>query len=280
MVDFTFKGETRQIPSVLEELSTEQYVEFLKLSSIMSKGYLDPGTFRVKWISVLLGLKTDYTMYRPETVEEVDAQLGKLDGFFDYEDTPDGNGRIVTPRLKTGKQMMKEYAGWVGPGDMLDGMTFGDFTDCLTIMTMIKTAADEGEDDSVIAELYQELTRKIYRPSVPVPETEKLMPLPLLVLHAVNFFSYVWMQIVSEPVSVNGQDINFSILFSGVQNQGRAGLDDKTGWQGITFEVASSGVFGNVKDVNATPFWDVLLYLYKCRFEYLHNLNTTSKKKT
>ncbi|MCK8622636.1 hypothetical protein [Prevotella sp. E13-27] len=278
MMEFTFKGEKKQIPAMLEELDTKQYIEFLKLSSIMSKGYLTPGVFRVKWISVLLGLKTDYTQYVPEIVAEVDAQLDKLDGFFDYEPMPDGDGRVVTPRLKTGRQMMKEYAGWVGPGDMLDGMTFGNFTDCLTIMTMIKTAIDEGEEEETIAEMYQEMTRKIYRPAVPVPETEKLVPPPLLVLHAVNLFSSVWMQIVSEPVYINGQTVNFSILFSGMQNNGRAGLDDKTGWQGITFEVAGSGVFGRVQDVNATPFWDVLLYLYKCKFEYMHNLNTASRK--
>ena len=46
--------------------------------------------------------------------------------------------------------------------------------------------------------------------------------------------------------------------------------DDKTGWTGIVFEVAASGVFGNKKEVDDTPFWDVLLYLYKCKFEYLH----------
>ena len=44
-------------------------------------------------------------------------------------------------------------------------------------------------------------------------------------------------------------------------------IRDRTG---IVFEVAASGVFGNKKEVDDTPFWDVLLYLYKCKFEYLH----------
>ena len=51
---------------------------------------------------------------------------------------------------------------------------------------------------------------------------------------------------------------------------------DRTGWKGITFEVASSGVFGAMDSLNVTPFWDVLLYLYKCKYEYLHNKNKTS----
>ena len=39
----------------------------------------------------------------------------------------------------------------------------------------------------------------------------------------------------------------------------------------IFFFVAASGVFGDFRQVNDTPFWDVMLYIYKCRFEMLHN---------
>ncbi len=271
MVEILYKGKPVNIPSYLEELSTDQYIEFLKLSSIMSKGFITPADFRRKFLSRLLGMKADeYTIYKKDIVQELDAQLGKLDDFFVYEDLPDGKGRSVTPRLQTTRQMMKEYAGWVGPGNMLDGMTFGDFTDCLTVLTMVKTATDNGEDDDEVMKLYEELTRKMYRPMGDhVPDAAKMVPPPLLVFHAVYFFSAVWKQILNEPVNINGQDIAFSILFTGAAG-GRAGVDDKTGWQGITFEVASSAVFGNIKDVNAAPFWDVLLYLYRCKFEQMH----------
>ena len=280
MVDFTFKGKTVQIPSTLEELNKEQYIEFLKLSGAMMQGYVKPDTFRVKWISYLLGLKADYTIYRPEIVEEVKAQLDKLDGFFIYNDLESG-GRSVTPRLRTGRQMLREFAGWIGPGDMLDGMTFGDFTDCLTLAAMAKKATEEGQDDKEIGEIYEEMTRKIYRPREQRKDTtglEKPVPPSLLVLHSVNLFSAVWTQILNEPVEINGEAISFAILFNPIGNQGRAGVNDKTGWQGITFEVASSGVFGNVQDVNRASFWDVLLYLYKCKFEHIHNKPNSTRR--
>jgi hypothetical protein len=276
MIDFIFKGKTIRIPAQLEELTRDQYIEFLKLSSLMTQGYLEPAGFRTHWVSCLLGLKIDYTDYKPEIVEEVSGQLEKLDGFFIYEDRPDG-GRTVTPRLRTGRQMLKEYAGWIGPGDMLEGMTFGDFTDCLTILGLVKKAIDAGEPDSEIAVMYEDLTRKMYRPVVNIPK-DKPVPVPpaLLVVHAVNLFSAVWSQIVSEPVSINGEEVNFAILFNKSGAAGRHAYDDRTGWKGITFEVASSGVFGAMDSLNVTPFWDVLLYLYKCKYEYLHNKNKTS----
>ena len=68
---------------------------------------------------------------------------------------------------------------------------------------------------------------------------------------------------------IGGEDIDFRMLFQKLASEDRK-ADDKTGWTGIVFEVAASGVFGNKKEVDDTPFWDVLLYLYKCKFEYLH----------
>ena len=110
------------------------------------------------------------------------------------------------------------------------------------------------------------LFRSLYRYKDP----EKTPAVPsLLAIHAVNFFSAVWEMVLSGPVYIGGEAIDFRILFQKLASEDRK-ADDKTGWTGIVFEVAASGVFGNKKEVDDTPFWDVLLYLYKCKFEYLH----------
>ena len=64
--------------------------------------------------------------------------------------------------------------------------------------------------------------------------------------------------VLSGPVYIGGEAIDFRILFQKLASEDRK-ADDKTGWTGIVFE-----------EVDDTPFWDVLLYLYKCKFEYLH----------
>ena len=72
---------------------------------------------------------------------------------------------------------------------------------------------------------------------------------------------------MAAPVEINGKKIDFRIIF---KSSGGSRPDDKTGWTGITFEVASAGLFGNVSQVEAADMWAVLIYLYKCRFEYNH----------
>ena len=36
-------------------------------------------------------------------------------------------------------------------------------------------------------------------------------------------------------------------------------------------EVAKDGPFGPLNQVNESDFWDVLIYIYKVKFEYLHS---------
>lgn len=264
MEKFTYNNKTVEVPSCLNEVSSEQYRQFLILSVLMNRGTISPGQFRVKWLSFLLGMKADYTMYRREIIRELDGQLEKLDGFFSYTTGKEGE-RIVTPILKTGRNLMQDFGGWHGVGDMLNGLTFGNFCDCLDLLQQSKQAAAE-KDDPAINEIFQDITLKLYRYKDP----EKTPAVPsLLAIHAVNFFSAVWEMVLSGPVYIGGEAIDFRILFQKLASEDRK-ADDKTGWTGIVFEVAASGVFGNKKEVDDTPFWDVLLYLYKCKFEYLH----------
>ena len=74
--------------------------------------------------------------------------------------------------------------------------------------------------------------------------------------------------IQDSPVEINGEKIDFRIIF---QNTGKGSRpDDHTGWTGITFEIAEKGLFGTVPEVEKTDMWAVLIYLYKCKFEYIH----------
>lgn len=260
MEKIEYKSKTVEIPSVLDELNNSQYQAFLMLAVMMRQGIITPAQFRVKFLSSLLGMKTDYTVYREDVIHQLDGQLHKLDGFFSYRDG-ENNERIVSPVLSTGRNLMPDFGGWHGVGDMLNGMTFGDFCECLELYQQYKNEPDTTESERIL----EEITLKLYQ----FTGTDKCPDVPsLLVIHAVTLFSTVWTMILAQPICINGEDIDFRILFK--KSTAGAIPDDKTGWTGIAFEVAASGVFGNVKEVNNSPLWDVLLYLYKCKFEYLH----------
>lgn len=75
-------------------------------------------------------------------------------------------------------------------------------------------------------------------------------------------------------MEINGKKIDFRIIF---KSSGGSKPDDKTGWTGITFEVATAGLFGNVAQVEQTDMWTVLMYLYKCKFEYINEKRNQQK---
>lgn len=257
MVDIQFKGKTVAIPSTLEELSPDQYKGYLFLTVVLKRGIIEEDGFKAKLMGILLGLKADITDYRPEIAESLIAQLDKLDGFFIEE------AGKRTPATATGRNLLPEFAGWKAKvGDMLNGMTYGDFVEAVGLMGEIH---DNGEDTQ--GECFQAIARLMYERTEEAKDDE---PPLLLAIHAVTLFTAVFNQLTTDRVVIGGQPIDFTLIFKSVP-----GLptkpDDKTGWHGITMEVASSGVFGPMKAVNDSPLWDVLLYLYRCKFDLFND---------
>ena len=248
-----------EIPTALEELTPEQYLYFLMISSVYATMRVLPiREFKVRWLSFLSGLENiNYTLLTKERIKKYEANLPMIDGFF----TKDPKTGELRPTFETASNLLPEHEGYKGPGDWLEGMTFGEFVECQTALSEI-----DPSDESITKEASGHIARVLYH----IPE-DKDIP-DILYFHAPTLFRNVLKNIETTPIHINGQAIDFRIIFQ--SNKTGINYDDKTGWTGITFEVASSGVFGGVKDVEKTDFWMVLLYLYRCKFEYLH-----SKKK-
>ena len=251
MVTVEHNGKSYEIPGVLDELSAEQYQAYLFLAVMLRRGIIDEMGFRAKLLAELMGLGVEITDFKPDVAEELIAQLGVLDGFLDDQG----------PITATGRNLLPEFAGWTSKvGDMLNGLSFGEFVEALTLMGRLD------EDEESQQAVLNELARLLYSPPEGKPDAE----VPALVaVHSLTFFTSVFNMIRKEPISISGELINFSIIFKPVPGM-PSKADDHTGWHGIAMEVASSGVFGTLKDVNGTPLWDVLLYLYRAKFDLLH----------
>lgn len=256
-----FKGRELSVPESVDGLSPDVYRRYLAAVVLLNRGRISADTFREHLLSMLAGLRTDLRHYRLEYADELRSQQDCLSGFFDAA----GN-----PIVGASRNLLPELDGWKGIGDMLNGLTFGEFCACLTALKDYREAIDSGSDEGAV-EALETLARQMYRsenPDAPVPY--------LLLIHSAAFFSFVWNILLTQPVPINGELIDFRILFKST-GQNRM-PDDHTGWQGVALEVAGSGVFGRLADVNATHFWDVLLYLYKCKFEALHTKTITTPK--
>lgn len=255
MKTITTRGRKVEIPACVQELTPEQYEYYCFLTFAMGAKAITLDYFRVRWLSYLVGLgKADFTILKKEYIRELEQQISAIDGFF-VRETVNGTDRVL-PDFDTAVNLLPEYKGYKGPGDLLHGITFGDFVECFTVAECLDHAGPEA-----IAEGYEHIARTLYH----IPETA---PVPdLLAFHAPKLFSSVWKAIQSGPIEINGKKIDFRIIFKSV---GSSKPDDKTGWTGITFELASAGLFGNVSQVEKADMWAVLIYLYKCKFEYLN----------
>lgn len=217
---------------------------------------IDINYFRIRWMSYLIGLdRFDYTGLKPQYIAEIDGRADDIMAGFLIK-TGEPAPRDIRLNFDTPRNLLPEYGGYKGPGDWLNGLKFGEFVQCSTIIETMVTATPED-----IAAGYQAIARIMYH----IPEGDRVPE--LLAFHAPMLFVNVWRQIQRAPIEINGKKIDFTIIFKAA---GPRRPDDKTGLTGVTFEVASAGLFGNVAEVENTDFWAVLLYLYKCKFEYLH----------
>lgn len=261
MVQISFKGRQRTVPSCVDELTPVQYAKLLNASMLYDRGIISEEDLRRAILSMMAGV-TDYTIYREPVRSEMEGQLQVTADFL----TTDQNG-ATRVALASCRNLLPEFHGWKGPGDMFNGISFGQFLEALDHYT----AANDAETGQEANREWEELTRALY--SSP---TETVRPPVPLVVHCATYFSTVWHQIATEPVTIGGKEIDFTIIFK--SSGGRAQYDDHTGWAGVVMEVAKDGPFGKKADVDGSPFWDVMLYLYKCKFEYLHQKKTKPKK--
>lgn len=261
METITTRGRTVDVPTRVDELTPKQYEYYCFLAFALAGKIITPDYFRVRWFSYLVGLgKSDFTILKQEYIDELQSQMAAVDGYFVREKT--GDGQRVFLDFDTVVNLLPEYKGYKGPGDLFQGVTFGEFVECFTVAESL----DES-DPEAMAEGYAHIARTLYH----IPETD---PVPdILTFHAPKLFSSVWRAIQNGPIDINGKKIDFRIIF---RSSGSKKPDDKTGWTGITFEIASAGLFGNVSQVESADMWVVLIYLYKCKFEYL-NEKTNSK---
>lgn len=258
MIRITTRGKIVDVPQWIDELTPKQYRYYCVLASMLAASTINLDYFRIRWFSFLIGLeRLDYTMLREEHLAELESQVDEvMAGYIVRTGQPAPHDLRLN--FDTPRNLLPEIGGHKGPGDWLNGVTFGEFVECAII---IETLPNTQEED--LAEGYEAIARILYH----IPETESVPG--VLSFHAPMLFGNVWKKILNGPIDINGKKIDFTIIFKAA---GPKRPDDKTGWTGITFEVATAGLFGDVNGVENSDFWAVMIYLYKCKFEYINDL--------
>lgn len=239
------------VPESLEELTPGQYYRYLEIAMLANRNILVEQQARLKLMTLFLDLPVDVSMLPTREISEILSHLSITEPFILKEKK---NFRLD---LQTGINLLPAWERWRGPDDMLNGVSFETFCKC---MALIKQFGNEDNENDVDLQQFGSL---LYSDGIGT------QPPMLVCLHAYLFFLNVFTIIQKEPLELDGETVDFRILFDKAQDKRK--LDDHTGWAGIGMDIAETGTFGNLKQVKETPFWDILLFLYKKKFEKLHS---------
>jgi len=274
--------KTIRLAEDIGELTGDQYLYYLDLVLQMMVGEIaDVDVIKRKLFVKLTDLKLSFNVnfFNPDANMEVWADLtdkiNLLDSFFDIDET-DPLNKVYHMHVKSGVNLLPRWRNRKGPADMLSNITWGEFVTCLNALKMINIAQEE-EDVEEIESNTVEIFETLYKNPRPLkggkkeknpqPQKEskkyKKEVIPDTVLfHALTYFSYVYELITTVPIPINGEEIDFSIIWKGDGGDDED-KDDKSGWAGILFSIAETGIFGKTTDVNNSELYDVLLYLYR-----------------
>ena len=151
-----------------------------------------------------------------------------------------------------------------GPKDLIADLTIYEWKEASWRMSKYAKTLDDQYLDELFEVLY---CRGTGRQGDGATGRQLIAAVPI----GVKFMAYLfflgcmnWLR--EEPIEIDGQEIRFECLFPASPNPSKGGGkedDDHTGLAGILFQMAESGVFGNMEQTSKVNVWDVFLRLYQ-----------------
>jgi hypothetical protein len=202
------------------------------------------------------------------------------------EGRPETGVETVSINPKFCTQLMPVVkVGWrkyVGPKDLLADVTIYEFKEASWRIGKYAQTLNDMYLDELFAILYRRDRQKVKSSGREQErEIENGLRVAKRVPVGVKFMIYLfflgcmnWMR--DEPVEIDGREIDFGCLFPKASaNTGDKTDDDNTGMAGILFQMAESGVFGNMEETSRVSMWDVFLRLYQIHHQ-IKNMKSTS----
>ncbi len=216
---------------------------------------------------------------------------------FNHDTNSEGNETVtINPKFCTQPvPFVKVGARWyVGPSDLLSDLTIYEFKEASWRIGKYSETRDDDYLDQIFAVLYQRggliWNRKVRDKLIETQGPPSLhqqarnyrralkaaahVPIGLKFMIYLFFIGCMnWLR--DEPIEIDGSEIRFGCLFpkSRDKTDGNNDQDNDTGMAGILFQMAESGVFGNMEQTSKVSMWDVFLRLYQ-----IHNQIKNSKR--
>lgn len=280
MTEITFhpSGQSISIPSNWDEMSPSQ-VRFVykTYDECIRKGY-SPLKFNIIVLYHLLGVKHSHkyvkTSYQyPEIALKISENIHWLcHQCLDWlmKEGPDGIPRLAYNSVKNPLPEVRGYFGppLTGPADLLQDLTFGEFRNASAALKAFNQSKDISDLDECVAHLYRRGCSKANRAGrkvIPVRQEEfaddvkYISRLPvwqknLIIAFFVNCLDYLH----TGKLSINGEEVDFSLLYSGGDDAGKISF----GWNDLLVQIARDNVIGNIERVDEEPLFNIFSIMW------------------
>ena len=278
IIEVPEKGIKKYIPKELAYCNSSEFRDVASLLFSWQSGSISYHDFRVQAIYALMNLKRGKRKLNNLELEaafsNIDSISYLMDSFFDVTERKDKRIKlnlIENPVPYVKPIFLKTY----GPKARLTNTNFGQYEDASHIYHMYYRTHDVLLLYKLFATYYQEPRR--YRKDK-TESKAKYFEKTIDFAQVYSFFLYfeaVQNYITSSKVIYEGKVIDLSILFSssGKEESSLPGLGVKS----LSFQIAESGVFGNLQELRIENLWEILLRLYDIR---KRDLDAEAKEKS
>lgn len=273
-------GHTLYLPEDLGECDSRQYTEACFLIYKFQSGKLSLDDFRIEMLYKLLNLKKGKRRISDLEQEDMESNLYQLsisiNSFFEKDENED----LVIKQYyihNHNKIIHDGFKKWYGPDDEFNDITFGQYLDALDLYSELETNPTDVLLYRFMSIFYHTRGKKY---------AAKISPINAQHFKFVHFgrvygffllFASFQKYLFSAKVVYQGKELDLSILFSGTEGEKEESSIPGIGMLSIAHQLAESGVYGPIKEVRATNFWEVMLRLYDIRKRDLDN--ETKRKK-
>lgn len=287
LIEIPERGIKRYMPEDLSECDRAQYIDMSFLVFKYQTKQINYDDFCRHGAVYLLKIKQTEKEFGETELNEIlfnyDLLAEQVDTFFYTRKKKNGAEEKIIKQHYLNNHIPKFRLGiknYYGPTDEFNNISFGEYVDALNFYDDFNTTGDVNSLYLLIATFYREPKnflfirkrfnnydldpRSKYNSNRVSKLAEKFKVLPFGFIYGFYlFFASFQIYLSSAKVYISGKEIDLSILVDdSLRKKMKESTAEGLGMKSVLYTISESGVFGSLKEVEQTKFWEIYLRLY------------------
>ena len=270
-VEIPHTGDVFYVPSSLADCDRQQARDASRVLYDYTAGLVPASEIRLSLLYALLNLRSG-KKNRGEADQNLYRLSEHLDGFFSKNE--EGQLVINTDHVDNPFTWVRPgFRKYYGPVDSFENISFGAYVDALNAFSDFAATGDPYYMRLLMGILFLKkspLSRKRhkYNRLDNRANAKRFKNLDMGYLYGFYlYFASFQKYLMDSKVYWEGRELDFSILFKSLPGEKAVKQSDYAGlgFMSVKFDMAASGVFGTMQELDDTPLWDALTRMYDIR---------------